>query len=766
MTILGIMLCATMFQGGWEPLSHAAWIEKSVRLASNPVEKNIVRLQDSPQWYSRPDQSVWTGKRWMRVPRLPVAGRQEQVLAYDPVNQGLLLFGGGRNPSLKKALFMGDTWLWKRGKWSLQGPLTSPSPRYYNSYATDLLRKRVVCWDGGDGTFRFGRHFPSEVWEWDGSTWILIKPKKFPKARWMGSMTFDPVSKKILLFGGTGGPFYASVPLKDLWEWDGKTWTEKKPVSQQPWPKARGYGQRFIYHPKLKKCLLVGGAELVHQQRSYFSDTWAWDGKTKRWSLLHANGSIPGFPVLLDSVAVDPLTQNVILVGRPKPQGPGLTSPRETWTHDGQSWSKVFTDPPSPPSLFKVGWDPKGDRYIGLHAIQTVENGFTFTQLATWEFKAGIGWRKLLGPAFKNRSGFSVFNLITHEASGTLLLLESRHSSLPSRTYLWDSRGNRWVEDTRKITAILGGGNRVCYDSKMQAITFFGFDRYLYRWTPAKGWTKDSSLRIPLRVQGDWQWDGKVAYDSQRDRFVICRPWGKNVPWPNWEWDRKTWKSIPGLGGPARFGIRDFSLVHVPELGGILLMGGEYLHQNLIWGHSPCFLWDGKNWNEVTWARYPDFGGSYNLRPRSIFYDKARRQLVSFSTLTGVQSSMRLRVGGLVAKPNFARPGGMIPLGIEEPGNAGQTFVLGLSLSVWPGLPFGDGKGVVRRLSVAADFLLLQSLGWGVVGVLDSKGSAKIPLPIPLQKQLAGFEFFGVALILGPKGVEKGTNEVTLQVLR
>ena len=764
MMISEMLICAFLFQGGWEPLHGAAWIEKSVRLASNPVEKTLLRLQDSPNGYSRPDQSIWTGNKWHRVARIPVEGRQEQVLAYDPVNQGILLFGGGRNLVLSNDKFMGDTWLWRGGKWSLLGPLTSPSPRYYNSFATDTRRKRIVCWDGGDGTMRFGRHFPDQVWEWDGKNWNLIQPKIFPKPRWQGAMTYDPVSGRVLLFGGTGGPFFGSVPLDDLWEWDGKTWTEQKPAPQQPWPLARGWGQRFVYFPKLRKCLLVGGAPSNTQKAFRFTDTWAWDGKTKRWARLHSNGSIPGFPVFLDSMAVDPVSQNMILVGRTRVKGSGLPGPRETWIHDGKKWSKAFRDPDHPSYLLQAAWDPRGDRYIGFNLVNTVENGVSYSQLETWEFKVGAGWRKLLGPGFKSRAGFSKYQLITHEDAGVLILLENRGSS--GRTFLWDSSKDRWTRETRHLPGVLGGGNRVCYDSKLKAITYFSFDRSLYRWTPEKGWTKDPSFRLPLRVRGTWQWDGKVAYDPLRDRFVLCRPSEGSLPWPNWEWDRMTWRSIPGLGGLARFGIHDFHLVAVPELGGTLLIGGEYVRQNVWWGNNPCFLWDGKNWVELGWARYPEFPRSSSSRPRSMFYDRGRRQLVSFHTLISNQSGMRLRVGGLRALPNFARPGSRLPLEIHEPKKPRRFFVLGLSLGAWPGLPFVDTRGTLRRLPVAGDPLFLQSLGWGALGMLDAKGRAQLSLPIPGQKVLAGLEFYGAAVILGNGGVEKGTNEVALQILR
>lgn len=346
-------------------------------------------------------------------------------------------------------------------------------------------------------------------------------------------------------------------------------------------------------------------------------------------------------------------------------------------------------------------------------------------------------------------------------------MLLMRHQGSQGATFLWDEAKRQWVLEPRTLPGVVAAQNRTCYDSKLQAVTFFGFDRYIYRWTPARGWVKDPKARIPIKFSGSWQWDGAVAYDRLRDRFVRVRTRNLAPFWENWEWDRKTWRWIPGLPGVQKKGVDTPFLVSIPELGGLVFVGG--VHSNIVnvwWGNHEVFLWNGKSWNELKWARFPDFDPVNHLKPRRIFFDYSRRELVAFSILMRGYAGLRLRLGGLVGQPNFTRPGGSFSLALQEPQNAGDVFALAFSLDSWPGLPFLDAKGRLRRVPLAADALFQQSLGWGMLGVLDSKGQAKISIPVPAQKDLAGLDFYGAAILVSAKGVLKVSNELHLHVLR
>jgi hypothetical protein len=137
------------------------------------------------------------------------------AMAFDPVNEKTLLFGGGNTRAAEDALFLGDTWLWDGEDW-IQVADTGPSARRRFALATDPNRKRVVLFGGenADGTFS------RETWEWDGSEWV-IREDSGPSARRDPRTAYNPWSETLVLFGGDDG----SRP-HDTWAWNGEHWTQ------------------------------------------------------------------------------------------------------------------------------------------------------------------------------------------------------------------------------------------------------------------------------------------------------------------------------------------------------------------------------------------------------------------------------------------------------------------------------------------------------------------------------------------------------------
>ena len=56
----------------------------------------------------------------------------------------------------------------------------------------------------------------------DTATWVQLSPGSSPPARSYLAMAYDPVSGKIIMFGGFDGVGY----LNDTWTFDGVTWTQ------------------------------------------------------------------------------------------------------------------------------------------------------------------------------------------------------------------------------------------------------------------------------------------------------------------------------------------------------------------------------------------------------------------------------------------------------------------------------------------------------------------------------------------------------------
>ena len=113
-----------------------------------------------------------------------------------------------------------DTWEYDGIDWSLITTTASPpAPGSMAAMAYDKARSRTVL-SFHDGTSSL------QTWEYDGSTWLKVNTPASPLGRWSHTMVYDTVSQRVMLFGGTS-PFSSSdLPMNDIWEYDGSTWTE------------------------------------------------------------------------------------------------------------------------------------------------------------------------------------------------------------------------------------------------------------------------------------------------------------------------------------------------------------------------------------------------------------------------------------------------------------------------------------------------------------------------------------------------------------
>ncbi len=109
---------------------------------------------------------------------------------------------------------LGDTWEWDGTQWSFRLPLVSPLPRVSGSMDFDDVRGKVVLFAGG-GDFRA----TAETWEYDGFAWSL----RFANVsfwRITPAMCFDSSRGVSQAFGGILG----NIRYSDEFEWDGSAW--------------------------------------------------------------------------------------------------------------------------------------------------------------------------------------------------------------------------------------------------------------------------------------------------------------------------------------------------------------------------------------------------------------------------------------------------------------------------------------------------------------------------------------------------------------
>src|SRR5512140_2472856 len=140
----------------------------------------------------------------------PPGGRAAHGGAYDAVNDRLVIFGGldgaGVPTNSVWALSLAGTPTWA----PIAPAGTPPSARFGASVTYDRLRNRLLVFAGGTGAPN-----KNDLWSLslDASpTWTQLSPANVPEGRQFHGAIYDPLSDKLVVFGGSSGPV-----LSDTW---------------------------------------------------------------------------------------------------------------------------------------------------------------------------------------------------------------------------------------------------------------------------------------------------------------------------------------------------------------------------------------------------------------------------------------------------------------------------------------------------------------------------------------------------------------------
>src|SRR5580704_15073243 len=96
--------------------------------------------------------------------------------------------------------------------WTQLSPATSPSARAYPSMAYDPVSKKIILFGGFSA-----KGYLNDTWSFDGTNWTHLSTSSAPPVRTNASMIFDKGSRKLVMFGGYNGSNY----LGDTWTFDG-----------------------------------------------------------------------------------------------------------------------------------------------------------------------------------------------------------------------------------------------------------------------------------------------------------------------------------------------------------------------------------------------------------------------------------------------------------------------------------------------------------------------------------------------------------------
>lgn len=143
-------------------------------------------------------------------------------MVYDNARDRVVLYRAGGTVS--------ETWEFDGTVWALRNT-TSLFSRSRPAVAYDPVRQRTVLF-GGQQT---GGGLPTEVREWDGTSWTEINAAGGPSARVGAVATYDAARGRVIVAGGlTISPVGVS---SEVWSWNGSSWTR---LADLPGPRTDG----------------------------------------------------------------------------------------------------------------------------------------------------------------------------------------------------------------------------------------------------------------------------------------------------------------------------------------------------------------------------------------------------------------------------------------------------------------------------------------------------------------------------------------------
>ncbi len=712
--LAGLFVEAPVSQTAWQ---KQAFVERRVAPAGafDSARNRIVRFGSVSQ-YDCAETWEWDGSAWIwREPKHSPSPRLYHAMAYDPIRQRVVMFGG-RTPSSSDPVDQ-DTWEWDGDDWIMRQLAIQPPAMERHAMIWDPLSQRILMYGAGEG------------WAWDGNNWERVLSGLEPGVASGHAMAYDPIRQRIVMFGGVDVDGMAAK----MHTWNGSSWELQTPMHS---PSIQ-VNHRMAWDPTIGRILMLG----LDSTRTS-GTTWAWDGSD--WIEL-APTNHPG--IRQNALLVtDTVKGEVILFGGHYVTGfqPG-TFYQDTWRWDGSNWHLESLHE-TPLVGMAASYDSLRDRLLIIDA--SYNNNL-------WELKDGAFTE--LFPA--NRPpGRESISMVYDSARDRLVMFGGY--SYPSRsddTWEWD--GNDWQQRFPAHSPPPLSDYAMVYDSVRQRVVLFG--------------GKNDDRRD---VNDTWEWDGSdwihrrplnrppaisshaMAFDSHRGVTVLFGGGVVSYSDLTWEWDGNDWTlRFPGNQPPR---MRDQSLVYDAARRRTVLSGG------VLWApgkNLDTWEWDGEIWIKR---------GRETLSGGLMVYDSNKQQVIAYRGDCGtwIYGAVEpARVGSFGA--GCAGTIGVPLLGVEKGDLPWVGEVVRLRLTnIPPGtgnLPIGligfsKTQSTLGPLPLPLDALgmpgcsLYVSLNRSFT-LTNLNGSATWEVQVPSNTSLVGSEFYLQGGVLDP-----GANALNL----
>jgi hypothetical protein len=155
----------------------------------------------------------WNGAEWKLLSSEGPESRGHFGFVYDPGHEQILLYGG------YASTVTDEFWVWKEGAWQ-EVDFPGPGKLSHFGMAYDTKANALYIFGGATSTSTFSS-LTDKTWVLTGGRWRELTPVASPSKRGAPAMGYDPIRKRIVLYGGFDS---SRNNLDDTWEWDGQEW--------------------------------------------------------------------------------------------------------------------------------------------------------------------------------------------------------------------------------------------------------------------------------------------------------------------------------------------------------------------------------------------------------------------------------------------------------------------------------------------------------------------------------------------------------------
>ncbi|HEU0296636.1 MAG TPA: hypothetical protein VFR47_28120 [Anaerolineales bacterium] len=202
----------------------------------------------------------WDGQAWAKKEAQPPTACDHVKMVYDGARGEAILFSG-LDPSEQP---VNETWSWNGEEWKLLSE-EGPESRGHFGFVYDPNHGQTALYGGYTSTVT------DEFWTWKDNAWEEID---FPGPGTLShfGMTYDMNANALYIFGGANSRSTFSSLTDKTWVLTGGRWRE---LSLDISPSKRG-SPAMGYDPVRKRIVLYGGFDA---SRNKLDDTWEWDGQ-------------------------------------------------------------------------------------------------------------------------------------------------------------------------------------------------------------------------------------------------------------------------------------------------------------------------------------------------------------------------------------------------------------------------------------------------------------------------------------------------------